>query len=110
MKELLHEYSAIIVGLIIGSMTHFGRLVSEGKMPTMPQAIGFLMQLGLVGLLAAVATKHLGITDADLRSLTTAILAVSTQEVVQFIKKRAWRPVLDAWVRILSPGDDDDKK
>ena len=100
--DLLQEYAAIIVGLLIGSLTHFGRLIAEGRMPTITQAIGFLMQLGMVGLMASVITKHLGITDSDLRSLTTAILAISTQEVVQFMKKKAWRPIADTLISILS--------
>lgn len=96
MKDIFGEYGAIAIGLLIGSIAHFGRLLQEGRMPTSLQAIGFLMQLGVVGLLAVAITKHLGIVDADYRALSTAILALSTQEVVQFIKKRSWRPLMEA--------------
>lgn len=96
MKDLFGDYSAIIMGLVVGSLAHFGRLVTEGRMPTPIQIIGFFMQLGLVGLVAAVVTKKIGMTDTDVRALTTAILAVSTQEVVQYAKKKAWRAIVDA--------------
>ncbi len=66
-------------------------------MPTFLQAIGYLMQLGLVGLASLVLTKKLGITDQDIRALTTAILAMSTNEVVQFVKRRSWTKVRQAF-------------
>lgn len=93
MKDLFSEYSAILTGLAIGALAHFGRLYTEGKMPSFLQTIGYLMQLGLVGLASLVITKKLGITDQDIRALTTAIFAMSTNEVVQFIKRRSWDKV-----------------
>lgn len=96
MRDLCGDYGAIITGLLIGSIAHFGRLLQEGRVPTPIQALGFLMQLGVVGLLSVVITKYLAITDPDYRALSTAILALSTQEVVQFIKKRSWRPLMEA--------------
>lgn len=96
MRDFLGEYGAIVSGLFIGSIAHFGRLVAEGKVPSIRQILGFFMQLGLVGLVAAVTTRRLGIDDSDVRALTTALLALSTNEVVQFIKKRSWRPFVDS--------------
>lgn len=96
-RELFGDYSAILGGLLVGAMAHFGKLVAEGKMPTVLQAIGYLMQLALVGLVSAVLTKKFGLVDADTRALTTAILALSTNEVVQFLKRRKWRAIRDAF-------------
>jgi len=101
MRDLIQEYGAILSGLVVGSLAHFGRLVAEGRMPTIFQAMGYIMQLGLVGLTSVVLTKRLGMVDSDLRALTTAILAVSTNEVVQFMKRRSWRPLLDTLMHIL---------
>lgn len=97
MKEFLSDYSAILGGLLVGALAHFGKLVAEGRMPTVLQAIGYLMQLALVGLVAAVLTKKFGLVDADVRALTTAVLALSTNEVVQFLKKRDWRRIRAAF-------------
>jgi len=96
MLELFGGYGAIIAGLIIGSVAHFGRMLAEGRMPSLLQTIGYLMQLGLIGLVASVATRYLGIVDSDARALTTAIFAISAQEVIHFLKKRSWRPLLEA--------------
>lgn len=101
MRDFIQEYGAILSGLVVGSLAHFGRLVAEGRMPTIVQAIGYIMQLGLVGLTSVVLTEKLGMVDSDLRALTTAILAVSTNEVVQFMKRRSWRPLLDTLMVIL---------
>ena len=123
MKPLLaglHEYGALIFGLVVGTVAHFGRLLSDGQMPTWTQALGYFMQLGMIGLVAVVATKMLGLTDADTRALATAILAISTQEVVRYLKARGWQHLaryaapgeaaqaeqeLRAWERQLSKGD-----
>lgn len=104
MKPLLvalQEYGAVIFGLVVGTVAHFGRLLSDGQVPTWTQALGYFMQLGLIGLVAVVATKMLGLTDADTRALATAILAISTQEVVRYLKARGWQHL----ARYASPAD-----
>lgn len=107
MRDFIHEYGAIAIGLLIGSIAHFGRLLQEGRVPRPIQAVGFFMQLGIVGLLSVVITKNLGITDSDYRALTTAILALSTQEVIQFIKRRSWRPLMEAIYKFWMSSADD---
>lgn len=91
------DYGAIAFGLIVGTLAHFGRLISDGEMPTLGQALGFIMQLGFVGIVAVVSTRMLHITDSDMRALATAILAISAQEVIRYIKANGWvafvRPV-----------------
>lgn len=98
----LHEYGAVIFGLVVGTVAHFGRLLSDGQMPTWTQALGYFMQLGMIGLVAVVATKMLGLTDADTRALATAILAISTQEVVRYLKARGWQHL----ARYAAPGEE----
>lgn len=79
-------------------------------MPTFLQTIGYLMQLGLVGLASLVITKKLGITDQDIRALTTAIFAMSTNEVVQFIKRRSWAKMRKAfWIALQNEDTPDDE-
>ncbi|QDP53718.1 MAG: hypothetical protein GOVbin7759_5 [Prokaryotic dsDNA virus sp.] len=97
----LQEYGAVIFGLVVGTVAHFGRLLSDGQVPTWTQALGYFMQLGLIGLVAVVATKMLGLTDSDTRALATAILAISAQEVVRYLKARGWQHL----ARYASPAD-----
>ena len=90
MREFLLEHGSILLGLIVGTLAHFGRMLSANTMPTLREAAGFVLQLALVGLLSAVATKQLGIHEADYRALVTAILAVSTNEVLGYLRENGW--------------------
>lgn len=106
MKESFGDYFAIGVGLMIGSAAHLGKLLSEGKVPPWLQVIGYLLQLGLVGLVCAVVSKKVGIADSDTRALSAAILSLSANETIQFIKKKAKQPLLHALARMLSEETD----
>lgn len=86
---------------MIGSAAHLGKLLSEGKVPSFIQVLGYLLQLGLVGLVSSVVTRKMHITDADFRALSAAILALSAQETIQFIKRRAKEPLINALIRML---------
>lgn len=93
---MLHDYGAIIFGLAIGAIAHVGRKLTEGEQITAMQLIGYMMQLGVIGLIASVSTRELEITDSDMRALVTAVLAISAQEVMQAIKRKGWRAILTA--------------
>ena len=84
------SYFAIIFGLAIGAVAHFGKRIAEEDAIGWRQVVGFVMQLGLIGLVASVSTKQLGITDDDMRALVTAILAISANEVIQWLKRNGW--------------------
>ena len=86
MREFLQDYLAIGAGLFIGSAAHLGRMITEGRLPTWLQAVGYVLQLGLVGLVCSVATRKLGITDQDYRALSAAVMALSAQETLQLLK------------------------
>ena len=92
MLEAIAEYSAVIFGLVVGTLAHFGRLLADGDAPTWAQALGYLMQLGFIGIVAVVSTRMLNITDGDMRALATAILAISAQEVIRYMKANGWGP------------------
>ncbi|UAB76944.1 hypothetical protein INR77_08795 [Erythrobacter sp. SCSIO 43205] len=83
-------YFAIIFGLAIGAVAHFGKRIADEDTIGWRQVIGFTMQLGLIGLVASVSTKQIGITDNDMRALVTAILAISANEVIQWLKRNGW--------------------
>ena len=88
--EWLHDYGAIGFGLFLGAVAHIGRKLTEKESLTPREVVGYVMQLGVVGLIASVSTKQMGIVDGDMRALVTAILAISAQEVLQYLKKSGW--------------------
>lgn len=100
LAALLADYGAILFGLAVGTVAHFGRMLMVGDAPSLRQVAGFLMHLGIIGLVASVSTRLMGITDDDMRALATAILAISAQEVVQYLKRNGW----GAMTRTAVPG------
>ena len=93
------EYGSVVFGLVVGTLAHFGRMLSEGRHPTLSEAFGYILQLGLIGMVAVVSTRLMGVTDDDMRALATAILAISAQEVVRYLKANGWGP----WVKAVAP-------
>ena len=100
--DALNDYLAILFGLVVGAIAHFGRKLTDGEDINLRAGVGFVMQLGVIGLVAAVATREFGIANGDMRALTTAVLALSTQEVIQAAKKRGWIGAFNASL----PGDE----
>ena len=88
--EWLHDYGAILFGLAVGAVAHIGRKLTERETLSFREVVGFVMQLGVIGLVASVSTKAMNITDTDMRALVTAILAISAQEVMTYLKRNGW--------------------
>lgn len=86
----IHYYLPIIFGLLVGAIAYFGKRLADGEEMGWRQALGYAMQLGLIGLLAIVSTKELSIIDHDTRALVTAILAISANEVTPWLKRNGW--------------------
>lgn len=105
--DWFEEYAHIAGALVIGAFAHFGRLLQSGQMPGFWQSIGFLMQLGLIGLASVAVVTQLGIENKEMQMLVTAILAVSAQEVVEFFKNNGWRGYTRA---VVLPADERDDR
>jgi hypothetical protein len=93
--DALQDHIATMFGLAAGSIAHFGRKISDGQDISLKHVLGYIMQLGLIGIVATVSTRWFGITDNDLRALLAAILAVSANEIIAWIKQEGWRDILE---------------
>lgn len=89
--EFFRDYGHIIAGLAAGTFAHFGQLVKLGKWPTAGQVVGFVMQLGLIGLVAAVITEQMNISSRLMGMFTASILTLATNEIVNWARARAVR-------------------
>lgn len=89
MKSEFDVWLAVCAGIVIGAMAHFGRLMSDNNMPEPKAVLGFLMQLGLVALLAATAVEQFQIKSSLMQALTAAIFAIAANELVTWLKQRA---------------------
>lgn len=84
----LSNFGPIGLGVLVGAMAHFGQLIARGEFPPLSRVVGFIMQLGLIALLAAVLTQELGVKDDLLRTLTASVLTVAANEVVNWLRAR----------------------
>lgn len=87
-REFFGNFGPIVFGVIIGALAHFGQLISRGQWPSPGRVVGFVMQLGLIALIAAAFTEQAGIKSDLLRSLTASVLTVAANEVVNWCRAR----------------------
>lgn len=109
-STFLEKYFPILFGLFVGAMSHLGRSIGDGEMPSAKEMIGYVMQLGLMGLLALVTTKLLGIEEPDIMALVTAIFAISTRDIFQVLKKHGIKTLTKALLRGFGLKVEPDKK
>lgn len=86
--DFFNNFGPIMFGVIVGAFAHFGQLLARGEFPPASRVIGFIMQLGLIALLAAAITQELGVKDDLLRTLTASVLTVAANEVVNWLRAR----------------------
>lgn len=91
MKEDIGQFGAVIFGVAVGALAHFGRTINDEGWPQPRKVIGFSLQLALIALVAAAVSERLGITSDLMRSLTASLLTVSTNEVIAWARSRAKR-------------------
>lgn len=77
----------ILIGLCIGALAHFGKRIAEGDLPKFVEFLGYGMQLGLIGLACAMTINWLGVVDDTTKMTMAAMFAMSTNEVVQWLKR-----------------------
>lgn len=86
--EFFANFGPIVFGVLVGALAHFGQLISRGQLPSPSRVFGFIMQLGLIALVAAAFTEEAGIKSDLLRSLTASVLTVAANEVVNWCRAR----------------------
>ena len=87
--EFFSNFGPIVFGVVVGALAHFGHLIARGQLPPPSRVFGFIMQLGLIALVAAAFTETAGIKSDLLRSLTASVLTVAANEVVNWMRSRA---------------------
>lgn len=85
------KHGAVMLGLVIGMLAKFGRMLALDMKFTAHQVIGHCLMMGAVGLAATVIVDIAGITEPDVRAFTAAVMAIAASDVVKYIATRAWK-------------------
>ena len=88
----------VIFGTVLGTVAHFGNMLLSGRIPTLLQVAGFIMQLGLIVVVAALVTEFFTVANDTYKMAVSGALAVSAHEVIGFLKKHGWRRLLRPWL------------
>jgi len=94
-------------GVLVGSSAHFGQMIARGERPPLSMVIGFTMQLGLIGLVAAMIVDLAGIESPLMASFTASVVTLAANEVINWMRGRAAGMVrkLDAVTGLPDPKD-----
>lgn len=92
------ENLPVMIGTILGTMAHFGNLLLSGKMPSLLHVLGFLMQLGMIVAVAVVVTDFMGLASDSHKMVASGVLAVSAQEIINYIKENGWKRLVRPWM------------
>lgn len=92
--ENLKQYVPVLVGLVVGTLTHFAGPVADGRKLAWNQVVGYIMRLAFIGLLAIVVINFINIESNEVIILITSIFSISAQEIVSYVKNRGWKLVV----------------
>lgn len=96
LNGFFERYLPVLVGLTVGAITHFAGPVYEKRFPQWYQVLGYLMRLSFIGFLSIVFIDHSGIENNEIKILVTSIFSIAAQEIVDYIRTRGWKFVVQA--------------
>lgn len=83
------KIAPIIIGVVAGMAARIGRMIQEEGWPTTRTLFGFLMQLGVIMLLAAVAVDVTGVTSPVRAALVASVLTMASNETLALLRAKA---------------------
>lgn len=85
----LETLIAVASGVAVGALAHFGQIVSRDGLPPLRVVAGYLMQTGLIVLVAAAITDRAGVESTLTAGLIGAVSALAQNEVINMLRRRA---------------------
>ena len=86
-QDAVSRYGAVAIGLLLGLLAKYGLALTDGHTPTWRGLLADLLLLGMLGLLAIIASDWLGLTG-NMKVLAGAMVAVSSDRTVRAVRKR----------------------
>lgn len=88
LNGLLAPYVASLAGVAIGALAHFGRIITDHGWPSPREIVGFVLQLGLIVVVAVYITEQLHIVTGSGKTITASVLTITTNEVYRWAREK----------------------
>lgn len=83
------KIAPIVIGVLAGMAARIGRMIQEDGWPSMRSLFGFVMQLGVIMLVAAAAVDVSGIISPIRAALLASILTMASNETIAALRAKA---------------------
>jgi hypothetical protein len=83
------KIAPIVVGVLAGMAARLGRMIQEDGWPSCRSMLGFVMQLGVIMLVAAVAVDVMGVTSPIRAALVASVLTMASNETLAMLRAKA---------------------
>ena len=101
-QEAAARYGAVAIGLAIGTAARYGLALGDGKRLTWRGILADLLLLGILGLLAVIASDWAGLTG-NAKVLAGALAAVSSDRLVRLVRDRFEKAATDRLDTMVAP-------
>ncbi len=83
------KIAPIVVGVVAGMAARIGRMIQEEGWPSCRSLLGFMLQLGVIMLVAAVAVDVTGVTSPIRAALVASVLTMASNETIAMLRAKA---------------------
>lgn len=82
----MREWIPILAGVLMGACAHLGKTILNSGWPSFKEFAGYVLQLGMIGLIAAYGASLLKLEEDLAQSVLAAVLALAANEVITLAK------------------------
>jgi len=83
------KIAPIIIGVVAGMVARVGRMIQEEGWPSFRALLGFIMQLGVIMLAAAVVVEVMGVVSPIRAALVASVLTMASNETIALLRAKA---------------------
>lgn len=83
------KIAPIVVGVLAGMAARVGRMIQEDGWPSCRSLFGFIMQLGVIMLTAAVVVEVMNVISPIRAALIASVLTMASNETIALLRTKA---------------------
>lgn len=90
LSDATARYGAIALGLLIGTAAKYGVAINDGTPPTWRTVIADVLMLGMLALIAVVASDVFALTNQNARVFVGAVAALLSARLIKLVRDKAF--------------------